>query len=131
EKFFVARRHHLFMSTLGAQLSAALADALAGGPQVIASAAVAGRGEAGNAPYRNVRAGASAPPAWADWTATFFQNTGFEGQIYQLFLQQPSIHLPIEVEAGAIKPIFSNLPLSPGAGDLRLEASEAPPAPRP
>jgi hypothetical protein len=72
---------------------------------------VAGRGEAGNAPYRNVRAGASAPPAWADFTATFFQNTGFEGQTYQLFLRQPSVHLPIEVEAGAIKPIFSNLPL--------------------
>jgi hypothetical protein len=128
EKFFVARRHHLFMSTLGARLSAVLADAVVGGPKVIAPAAVAGRGEAGNAPYRNVRAAVGAPAAWADLTATFFQNTGFEGQTYQLFLQKPAVHLPVEVEAGAIKPIYTNLPLRPGAGDWRLEASEAPPA---
>ncbi len=126
EKFFVARRHHLFMSTLGAQLSAVLADAVAGGPQVIAPAAVAGRGEAGNAPYRNLRAASSAPPAWADFTATFFQNTGFEGQTYQLFLQQPSVHLPIEVEAGAIKPIFSNLPLGRTMDEGRKTEDERP-----
>ncbi|HEU5098564.1 MAG TPA: beta-galactosidase [Roseiflexaceae bacterium] len=124
EKFFVARRHHLFMSTLGAQLSAVLADAMAGGPKVIAPAAVAGRGEAGNAPYRNVRAAASAPPAWTDLTATFFQNTGLEGQAYQLFLQRPAVHLPIEVEAGAIKPIFSNLPLGETNDERRTTNDE-------
>ena len=61
DKFFVARRHHMFMATLGAPLSAVLADAAPDGPRVIAPAAVAGRGEAGTAPYRNLRAGAGAP----------------------------------------------------------------------
>ena len=111
DKFFVARRHHLFMATLGAQLSAVLADALPGGARVIAPAAVAGRGEAGNAPYRNVRAAATAPAGWEQLTATFFQNHGLEGQTHQLYLSKPAVHLAIEVEAAAIKPIFSNLPL--------------------
>ena len=111
EKFFVARRHHLFMATLGAGLASVLADALPGGAQVVAPAAVAGRSEAGNAPYRNVRAGSSAPAAWAGFTATFFQNHGLEGQSYQLYLRQPAAHLTVEVEAASIKPIFSNLPL--------------------
>jgi hypothetical protein len=111
EKFFVARRHHLFMATLGAQLSAVLADAQPGGARVIAPAAVAGRGEAGNAPYRNVRAAANAPAGWEQFTATFFQNHGLEGQTHQLYLAKPKVHLAIEVEAASIKPIFSNLPL--------------------
>jgi hypothetical protein len=111
EKFFVARRHHLLLESLGAPLSAVLADASSGGPRVIAPAAVAGRGEAGAAPYRNVRAGAGAPPAWAGFTATFLQNSTLEGQTYQIFFQQPSVHLAVEVEAGSIKPLYSNLPL--------------------
>ncbi|MFN8480769.1 MAG: beta-galactosidase [Kouleothrix sp.] len=111
EKFFVARRHHLFMSTIGAELSAVLADATPAGPKVIAPAAVAGRGEAGNMPYRNSKAGAGAPAAWANFSATFFQNPGLEGQTYQLYLARPAKHLVIEVEAASIKPIFSNLPL--------------------
>lgn len=111
EKFFVARRHHLFMSTLGAQLSAVLAGAASGGPKVIAPAAVAGRGEAGGQPYRSLRAGAGAPPAWADFTATFLQNPTLEGQTHQLFLGRPAAHLAVEVEAASIKPIFGNLPL--------------------
>jgi hypothetical protein len=111
DKFYVARRHHLLMSTLGAQLSRVLADAIPGGPTVIAPAAVAGRGESGAAPYRNVRAGAGAPPTWANFTATFLQNPTLEGQTHQVFFQSPRVHLSIEVEAGSIKPIFSNLPL--------------------
>ena len=35
EKFFVARRHHLFLSTLGTEVSRLLADAKSGGPTVI------------------------------------------------------------------------------------------------
>src|SRR6266545_2541854 len=124
EKFFVARRHHLFMSTLGAQLSAVLADAVVGGPKVIAPAAVAGRGEAGSGPYRNVRAAPGAPPAWAGFTATFLQNNTAEGQTHQLFLQRPSVHLAVEVEANSIKPIFSNLPLGLGTGDWRLATGD-------
>jgi beta-galactosidase len=111
EKFFVARRHHLFMSTLGWPLSAVLADATPGGPKVIAPTAVAGRGEAGSAPYRGVHAGAAAPAGWAEFTATFLQNPTTEGQTHQVFLSQPAAHLPIEVEAASIKPIFTNLPL--------------------
>ncbi|MBK9940235.1 MAG: beta-galactosidase [Kouleothrix sp.] len=119
DKFFVARRHHMFMATLGVPLSAVLADAAPDGPRVIAPAAVAGRGEAGTAPYRNLRAGVGAPANWAGFTATFLQNHGLEGQAYQLYLRQPRVHLTIEVEAASIKPIFSNLPL--GAGELTLE----------
>lgn len=110
-KCFAARRHHLFLGTLGAELSAVLADAVSGGPQVIAPAAVKGRSEGGDAPYRNVRAGAAAPPAWRNFTATFLQNTSLEGQTYQLFLTRPARHLTVAVEAASIKPIFSNMPL--------------------
>ncbi|GAB4198218.1 MAG: hypothetical protein OHK0022_17250 [Roseiflexaceae bacterium] len=117
-KFYVARRHHLFLGTLGAPLSAVLADARPGGPRVIGPAAVAGRGEAGSAPYRQVQAAPGAPPAWADFSATFLHNAGPEGQTYQLFIEQPAAHLPVEVEAGAIRPIFTNLPL--GESGLRL-----------
>lgn len=117
-KYYVARRHHLFMGTLGASLAPIVADAIAGGPTVIAPAAVAGRGEAGAVPYRNVRARSDAPAPFSDLTATFLQNTTSEGQTYQLFLKQPNVHLSVEVEAGAIKPIFTHLPL--GDSDLRL-----------
>lgn len=109
-KFYAARRHHLFLETLGMPLACVLADAVAGGPKVISPAAVAGRGEAGAAPYRNVRAGATAPLAWRDFTATFLQNALPEGMTYQVFLQ-PAVHLVVEVEPNAIKPIFANMPL--------------------
>jgi beta-galactosidase len=111
DKALIARRHHLFLGTLGAELAPVLADAVAGGPRVIAPAAVRGRSEGGSAPYRNVRAGANAPAAWRDFTATYLQNLTFEGQNYQLFLKNPSRHLLIEVEAGSLKPVFTNLPL--------------------
>ena len=111
DKFFVARRHHLFMATLGWPLSAVLAGAAPGGPKVIAPAAVAGRGEAGSAPYRSVHAGAGAPAGWEQFTATFLQNPTTEGQTHQLFLSAPSAHVAVEVEAESIKPIFSNMPL--------------------
>jgi beta-galactosidase len=110
-KALIARRHHLFLGTLGADLAPVLADAVAGGPRVIAPAAVRGRSEGGSAPYRNVRAGKNAPAAWRDFTATYLQNVTFEGQSYQLFLKNPLRHLLIEVEAGSLKPIFTNLPL--------------------
>jgi hypothetical protein len=116
-KFFVARRHHLFMSTIGVRMAGVLAGAAAGGPQVIAPAAVAGRGEAGSAPYRNVRAGGGAPAEWADFTATYLQNPSLEGQTHQVFHRRPAAHLAIEVEAGSIKPIFANLPLGMTKGE--------------
>ncbi len=112
EKFFVARRHHLFLATLGAELSAVLADAQSGGPQVIAPPAVKGRSEGGGEPYRNLCAAPSAPAAWRNFTATFLHNPSLEGQSYQVFLQHPPRHLAVEVEAASIKPIFSNLPLA-------------------
>ena len=111
EKALIARRHHLFLGTLGAELAPVLADALPGGPKVIAPAAVRGRSEGGSAPYRNLRAGLSAPAAWRDFSATYLQNQTFEGQSYQLFLKKPARHLTIEVEAGSLRPIFTNLPL--------------------
>ena len=109
-KFYTARRHHLLLGTLGAQLAPVLAAAVAGGPKVIASAAVAGRGDAGSAPYRNVRSGPNAPAAWRDFTATFVQNTIPEGIVNQLYLADGT-HLAVEAEANTIKPIFTNLPL--------------------
>jgi hypothetical protein len=123
EKFFVARRHHLFMATLGAQLAGVLADAVPGGPRVIAPAAVAGRGEAGGAPYRSVRAGSTAPDGWSRLTATFLQNAGAEGQTHQLFLEQPAAHLVVEVEAQSIKPIFTNLPLAASGWTLEYHTA--------
>ena len=109
-KFYTARRHHLLLGTLGAQLAPVLAAAVAGGPKVIAPAAVAGRGDAGSAPYRNVRSGPNAPAAWRDFTATFVQNTIPEGIVNQLYLADGT-HLAVEAEANTIKPIFTNLPL--------------------
>ena len=115
EKFYVARRHHLFLATLGTQLTPVLADAVSGGPRVISPAAVAGRGEAGAAPYRNVRAGVGAPPEWQDFTATFLQNTIPEGLVHQVYLADGT-HLVIEVEANTLKAVFTNMPLGSGNG---------------
>lgn len=115
-KFFVARRHHLFLATFGAELAAVLADAERAGLYVITPTAVPGRSEGGIAPYRNVRAAAGAPPHWRDFSATFLQNFSLEGQTQQIFLQQPTRRLAVEVEATSIKPIFTNLPL--GTSDV-------------
>ncbi|MCU0493511.1 MAG: beta-galactosidase [Chloroflexaceae bacterium] len=122
-KYHVARRHHMFLSTLGAQLSAVLADGVPGGPTVIAPAAVKGRSEGGSGPYRQVKAGPNAPVAWRDFTATFLQNPSFEGQVHQVFLKNPVRHLAVEVEAGSIKPIFTNMPLFQ-TGDGRRETGD-------
>lgn len=110
-KALVARRHHLFLGSLGAQLAPVLADAVPGGMQVISPPAVRGRSEAGAAPYRTVRAGPNAPEAWRDFQATFLQNPGPEGATYQVALSNPPHHLTIEVEPGSLRPIFANLPL--------------------
>ncbi|MCS6844333.1 MAG: beta-galactosidase [Caldilineales bacterium] len=120
EKFYVARRHHLLLSTLGAQLSRLLAnDALQPGPRVLAPKAVPGRAAAGSEPYRNVRLG--------DISATFLQNPTLERQTHQLFLpatgDSPAAHLAVEVEAASIKPIFANLPLADSGVVLRLHTS--------
>lgn len=109
EKFYAARRHHLFLETLGMPLASVLADAQTGGPKVIAPAAVAGRGEAGSAPYRSVRATSSGK--WRDFAATFLYNPGNEGQVHQVFLKTPDLHLSVDVEAQSIKPIYANFPL--------------------
>ncbi|NJN98046.1 MAG: hypothetical protein HC875_30180 [Anaerolineales bacterium] len=128
EKYFVARRHHLFLGTLGAAIAPLLANAKAGGPQVLTARAVAGRAAGGGATMRNVQNG--------DFTATFLRNDTAERQTYQLFLtgdRRPETagptlvprtthHAPrltIEVEAATIKPIFTNLPLSDSGLTLR------------
>lgn len=121
EKALIARRHHLFLGTLGAELAPVLAGATPGGLTVIAPAAVRGRSEAGAAPYRTVRAGPAAPPAWANFQATFLYNPGLEGATYQVFLKDPARHLTVDVEPAAIRPIFANMPLGEQAGaPLRL-----------
>lgn len=109
-KALVARRHHLFLSCFGADLSAVLADALPGGMTVIAPMAVAGRSEGGAQPYRTVCAGPSAPPAWQHFCATFLMNPGLEAASYEVFLPDGE-HLSVEVEPMSIRPIFANLPL--------------------
>lgn len=109
-KALVARRHHLFLSCFGAELSAVLADAIPGGMTVIAPMAVAGRSEGGAQPYRTVRAGPSAPPAWQQFCATFLMNPGLEATSYEVFLPDGE-HLSVEVEPTSIRPIFANLPL--------------------
>lgn len=109
-KALVARRHHLFLSCFGADLSAVLADALPGGMTVIAPMAIAGRSEGGAQPYRTVRAGPSAPPAWQQFCATFLMNPGLEATSYEVFLPDGE-HLSVEVEPTSIRPIFANLPL--------------------
>lgn len=118
DKALVARRHHLFLGTLGTPLSSVLADALPGGLTIIPPATVPGRGEAGAAPYRTVRAAANAPAAWADFRCTYLYNPTLEGQTYQIFLPDGR-RLPVEVEAATIKPIFCRMPL--GESGLRLE----------
>ncbi len=109
-KAFVARRHHLFLSCFGAELSAVLADAIPGGMTVIPPTPIAGRSEGGVQPYRTVRAGPTAPPAWRDFCATFLANPGLEATTYEVFLPAGD-HLSVEVEPTSIRPIFANLPL--------------------
>jgi hypothetical protein len=103
EKFFVARRHHLFLSTLGAQVSRLLADAKSGGPTVIVPQAVKGRWAGGEEPFRTVKNG--------DFSATFLQNTTADRTTLQVFSTNPNVHLSIDVEAQSIKPIYFNLDL--------------------
>lgn len=118
-KFYAARRHHLLLGTLGAQLSRLLADAHEPGPSVVAPKAVPGRASGGSEPWRNVRRG--------PFTATFLQNPTLERQTHQLFLPatdaSPAAHLVVDVEAGTIKPIFSHLPLGDQGLTLRLHTS--------
>lgn len=120
EKFYVARRHHLLLGTLGTQLSRLLSsDGLLPGPRVLAPKGVPGRAAAGSEPYRNVRLG--------DVSATFLQNPTLERQTHQIFLpavaDSPAAHLAVEVEAASIKPIFANLPLADSGVTLRLHTS--------
>lgn len=110
EKALVARRHHLFLRCFGAELSSVLADAVPGGITVIPPAAIAGRSEGGVQPYRTVRAGPTAPPAWRDFCATFLANPGLEAVTYEVFIPGGD-HLSVEVESTSIRPIFANLPL--------------------
>lgn len=114
EKYYVARRHHLLLGTLGTRLAALLAGAEPGGPHVLTAKAVAGRAAGGGSILRNVRNGS--------FTATYLRNDTSERQTYQLFVETDSaprpLHLPIDVEPTAIKPIFTHLPLT-GALTLR------------
>jgi beta-galactosidase len=105
EKFFVARRHHLFLNTLGAQVSRLLADAQPGGPTVIVPPAVKGRWAGGEEPFRTVKNG--------DFSATFLQNTIADRTTLQVFNTDPNVHLAIDVDAHSLKPIYFNLALSP------------------
>ena len=119
EKFYVARRHHLLLGTLGSELAGLLAGAASGGPKVIAPKAVPGRAAGGSEPWRNVHNGA--------FSATFLQNPTLERQAHQVFLpaidHSPAAHLTIEVEAGTLKPIFAGLPLPGSDVTLRLHTS--------
>lgn len=110
-KALVARRHHLFLGSLGARLAPILADAVPGGLTVLSPPVVYGRSEPGTEPYRTVRASPDAPEAWRDFQATFLMNAGLEGQTYQVFLAHPARHLTVEVEPATIRPIFAHLPL--------------------
>jgi beta-galactosidase len=109
-KAHVARRHHLFLASFGAELAPVLADAVPGGMRVLAPAAVRGRSEGGAEPYRTVRAGPTAPAAWRDFCCTYLQNSGLEGATYQVFTPAGA-HLSVDVEPTGIRPIFANLPL--------------------
>jgi hypothetical protein len=119
EKFYVARRHHLLLGTLGSELARLLADADGGGPKVIAPKAIPGRAAGGSDPWRNVRNG--------DFSATFLQNPTLERQTHQVFLpafdHAPAAHLMVDVEAGTLKPIFAGLPLHGSDIVLRLHTS--------
>ena len=113
EKFFVARRHHLFLSTLGAQVSHLLAEAKPGGPTVIVAPVVKGRWAGGEEPFRTVKNG--------DFSATFLQNTTADRTTLQVFNTDPNVHLAIDVDAHSLKPIYFNLsrslpPLRIGGG---------------
>lgn len=109
EKYYVARRHHLFLSTLGTTLAPLLARATPGEARVIAPKAVAGRAAGGGAPLRSVRSGS--------FGAVYLRNDTVERQTYQVFVQpfpdnpQELVHMGVEVEATSIKPLFTNLPL--------------------
>ncbi len=116
-KALVARRHHLFLASLGAELATILANAQPGGLRVIGPPAVRGRSEAAAAPYRTVRAASEAPPPWRDFQATFLQNPSLESTTYQVWLEAPPRHLSIEVEPASLRPIFAHMPLTP---ELRL-----------
>ena len=110
EKYFVARRHHLFLGTLGAPVSRLLADAKSGGPTVIVPAAVKGRWAGGEEPFRTVKNG--------DFSAAFLQNTTADRTTLQVFNPNPNVHLAIDVEAQSIKPLYFNLDLpSPKMGE--------------
>jgi beta-galactosidase len=111
EKFFVARRHHLFMRTLGAQVVRLLADAKSGGPIVIVPPAVKGRWAGGEEPFRTVQIG--------DFSATFLQNTTADRTTLQVFNTDPNVHLAIDVEAHSLKPIYFNLPLPSPSPEYR------------
>lgn len=113
-KYFVARRHHLFLSTLGSTLAPLLANAGANGPRVLGAKAVAGRAAGGGEALRSVRQG--------DFGAAFLRNDSADRQTLQVFgptdASAAAVRLAIEVEAFSIKPVFFNLPLA-GSG-LRL-----------
>jgi hypothetical protein len=120
-KAHVARRHQLFLRSLGAQMAPVLARAVPGGPRVIGPPVVKGRSDGGGSVYRSVRAAPDAPPAWQSFTATYLQNPTAEGISFQLFLKNPDAHLVVEVEPQSIRPIFTNLPLRED-GSLVLRA---------
>jgi beta-galactosidase len=111
-KAHVARRHHLFLRSLGARLAPVLARAVPGGPRVIGPPVVKGRSEGGGAVYRAVRAAPDAPVPWRDFTATYLYNPTPEGIGFQVFVAFPAAHLAVEVEPMSIRPIFTNLPLT-------------------
>jgi beta-galactosidase len=117
EKYYVARRHHLLLGTLGGTLAEVLADGRAGGPTVIGQAAVPGRSTGGGGVYRSLRAAEDAPAAWREFAAVFLENPALDGLTVQVFHKQPAVHLAVDVEPTAIKPLFANLPLRDG---LRL-----------
>ncbi len=124
-KFYVARRHHLFLATLGATLAPILAEAgdraspagsTAGTTKVLVPEGVRGRSAGGDPPYRLAQNGG--------FRAAFLQNTSLERQTVQVFHSDAkrsvtpagasAVHLSVEVEAGTIKPVFANLPLADG-----------------
>ena len=115
-KYFVARRHHLFLGTLGSTLAPLLVAAAAGGPRVVGAKAVAGRAGGGGEPLRSVRNG--------EFAAAFLRNDTADRQVYQVFHKLTAadanpVHLAVEVEAFAVKPLFMNLPLADSGLQLR------------
>jgi hypothetical protein len=112
QKAHVARRHHLFLRSLGARMAPVLAAAVSGGPRVIGPPVVKGRSDGGGAVYRSVRAAPDAPAPWRDFTAAYLHNPTAEGISFQVFHRDPAAHLTVEVEPQSIRPIFTNLPLA-------------------